>query len=184
MTEKKRIYKSVERESFEVDRETGEITKEQYEQTEMGYVEMEPQYIKIYLDCILRFKGISSSLNPILLSLCKHMHFADKNQIVFVNKYVKDIICAECNVKTKRVEQAIKQFVEAGLLKRQARGVYLVNPYIISRGKWEDVKKLRATFDFITGDISVDTNVNEEEPEAAPVEKPADVKPSGKKKTA
>ena len=87
------------------------------------------------------------------------MNFADKDQIVFVNKYIKDLICAECGVKTKRVEQAIKQFVEVGLLKRKARGVYLVNPYIISRGKWEDVKKLRATFDFITGDFEVDSNV-------------------------
>lgn len=162
MAEKKRIYKSVERERVDVDRETGEIISESFEQTEMGYVEAEPQYIKIYLDCILKFKGISSSLNPILLALCKHMHFADKNQIVFVNKYVKEIICDECGVKIKRVEQAVKQFVEAGLLKRKARGVYLVNPYIISRGKWEDVKKLRATFDFVTGDISVETNVNEE----------------------
>ena len=160
--EKKRIYRSIEQTRLDVDRETGEVLSESAEQIEMGYVEMEPQYIKIYLDTILKFKGISSSFNPILLALCRHMHFADKNQIVFVNKYVKDIICAECGVKTKRVEQAVKQFVEAGLLKRQARGVYLVNPYIISRGKWEDIKKLRATFDFITGDISVDTNVSTE----------------------
>lgn len=156
---KKRIYKATEVSQYNVDRETGEVMSESHQQTEMGYVETEPQYIKIYLDCILRFKNLSSSLNPILIALCKHMHFADKNQIVFVNKYVKDIICKECGVKTKRVEQAVKQFVEAGLLKRQARGVYLVNPYIISRGNWEDVKKLRATFDFITGDITVDSNV-------------------------
>lgn len=161
-TNKKRIYKSVEQTLTNVDHETGEIMSQQTESLEMGYIEVEPQYIKIYLDCILKFKGISSSFNPILLALCRHMHFADKNQIVFVNKYVKDIICAECGVKTKRVEQAVKQFVDAGLLKRQARGVYLVNPYIISRGKWEDIKKLRATFDFITGDISVDTNVSAE----------------------
>lgn len=162
---KKRVYKSVEVSQFNVDRESGEIISESHEQTEMGYVDTEPQYIKIYLDCILRFKNLSSSLNPILIALCRHMHFADKNQIVFVNKYVKDIICKECGVKTKRVEQAVKQFVEAGLLKRQARGVYLVNPYIISRGNWEDIKKLRATFDFMTGDISVETNVQQGEPE-------------------
>lgn len=159
---KKRIYRSIEQTSRVVDRETGEVTQEISEQTEMAYVETEPQYIKIYLDCILKFKGMSNSLNPILLALCKHMQFADKDQIVFVNKYVKDIICAECGIKTKRVEQAIKQFVEAGLLKRRARGVYLVNPYIISRGKWEDVKKLRATFDFMTGDIEVESNVLDE----------------------
>lgn len=160
---KKRIYKSVENSEFVVDRETGEITSETHQQTEMAYVDTEPQYIKIYLDCILRFKNLSSSLNPILIALCRHMHFADKNQIVFVNKYVKELICQECGVKIKRVEQAVKQFTEAGLLKRQARGVYLVNPYIISRGSWEDIKKLRATFDFMTGDISVDTDAEQRE---------------------
>lgn len=164
---KKRVYKSFEREEYNVDRETGEILSEKKETTEMGYVETEPQYIKIYLDCILRFKGISSSFNPILLSLCKHMQYADQNQIVFVNKYIKEIICGECGVKIKRVEQAIKEFVDSGLLMRKARGVYLVNPYIISRGKWEDIKKLRATFDFMTGDIDVETNVDQG-PEPAP----------------
>lgn len=160
--EKKRIYRSVEATNRIVDMQTGEITAEQTEQIEVGFVDAEPPYIKVYLDCLLRFKGLGSSLNPILLSLCRHMNFADKEQIVFVNKYVKDLICAECGVKIKRVEQAIKQFVEVGLLKRKARGVYVVNPYIISRGKWEDIKKLRATFDFITGDIEVESNVIEE----------------------
>lgn len=160
---KKRIYRSVETTEQKVDRETGEILSESFQQTEFGYVDTEPQYIKIYLDCILRFKNLSSSLNPILVALCKHMHFADKNQIVFVNKYTKELICSDCGVKIKRVEQAIKQFTEAGILKRQARGVYIVNPYIISRGSWEDIKKLRATFDFMTGDIDIDVSVDIEQ---------------------
>lgn len=162
---KKRIYRTSEVTNRVVDNLTGEVTSEHTQQTEVGFVEVEPPYIKVYLDCILRFKGLGSSLNPILLALCRHMSFADKDQIVFVNKYVKDIICSECGIKTKRVEQAIRQFVEAGLLKRKARGVYQVNPYIISRGKWEEVSRLRATFDFITGDIEIDSNVLEEDGE-------------------
>lgn len=164
---KKRIYRSTEVTNRVVDNKTGEVTSEDTAIIEMGYVDTEPQYIKIYLDCILRFKGISSSFNPILLSLCKHMQYADQNQIVFVNKYIKEIICSECGVKIKRVEQAIKEFVDSGLLMRKARGVYLVNPYIISRGKWEDIKKLRATFDFMTGDIEVESNVVDAQNEAA-----------------
>ena len=164
---KKRIYRSTEVTNRAVDNKTGEVTAENTEVIEMGYVDTEPQYIKVYLDCILRFKGISSSFNPILLSLCKHMQYADQNQIVFVNKYIKEIICSECGVKIKRVEQAIKEFVDSGLLMRKARGVYLVNPYIISRGKWEDIKRLRATFDFMTGDIEVESNVVDAQNEAA-----------------
>lgn len=156
---KKRVYKSVESQREVVDMTTGEVMSASKEQIEMGYVDAEPQYIKVYLDCVLKFKGISSSFNPILLSLCKHMQYADKDQIVFVNKYIKDLICRDCDVSLKRVEQAINQFVKVGILVRKARGVYAVNPYIISRGKWEDVKKLRATFDFVTGDIKLDTNV-------------------------
>lgn len=159
---KKRIYQSAEVTNCIVDHQTGEITAEHTETIQVGYVDAEPQYIKVYLDCLLKFKGLGSSLNPILLALCRHMNFADKDQIVFVNKYVKELICEECGVKIKRVEQAIKQFTETGLLKRKARGVYLVNPYIISRGKWEDVKKLRATFDFITGEFEVESNVLDE----------------------
>ena len=42
------------------------------------------------------------------------------------------------------------------------RGVYIVNPYIIAKGKWENVKKLRATFDFIEKTFSADISTQKD----------------------
>ena len=153
---KKRVYKTTDVKSTLVDWKTGEVKEQSEQHTEMLYAETEPAYIKIYIDTILKFKGISSSLNPILISLCKHMNFADGGQIVYVNKYVKERICEDCNVSIKRVEQAVRQFTEGGILMRVSRGVYRVNPYIISRGSWEDIKVLRGKFDFMTGEFEAE----------------------------
>lgn len=38
------------------------------------------------------------------------------------------------------------------------RGVYIVNPYIIAKGKWNDIKKFRTTFDYIEKTIEPQIN--------------------------
>lgn len=152
----KTIYKESDEKIQVVDLETGEITQEHQKHVEKSYTDAEPDYIKLYLDTVLTFKGISKALNPVLVSLCKHMSYADKDQIVYVNKYVKTCIEKDTGLKVKRIEQAIKEFKNVGILMQVSRGVYRVNPNIIGRGLWTDIKRLRATFDFVTGDVQAD----------------------------
>jgi hypothetical protein len=121
----------------------------------------EPSYIKIYLDTVLTFKDVSKSLNPILFEFLKYMSYANVydntgGQIIFVNKLMKEVVAKSTNVTIKRVEQAITQFVKAGIFKRIGVGTYQVNPNIFGKGDWKDIKKIRATFDFNTGEIKAD----------------------------
>ena len=160
--QKKRIYRESTAKSEIVNVETGEVISTADTSITEGYVDREPDYIKLYIDTVLTFKGITKALNPVLIALCKHMNFADKEQIVYVNSYTKSLMMQDTGLKLKRVEQAIKQFADAGIIMRVSRGVYRVNPNIIARGKWNDIKLLRATFNFMTGDIKSDIELGEE----------------------
>lgn len=121
----------------------------------------EPNYVKVYLDTVLTFKDVSKSLNPILFEFLKYMSYANiqdntGGQIIFVNKIMKKVVANSTKVTIKRVEQAITQFVKAGIFKRVGMGTYQVNPNIFGKGDWKDIKKIRATFDFNTGEIKAD----------------------------
>jgi len=140
-----------------VDNTTGEVIKEEYVYKQRA----EPHYIKLYIDCLCDFKGISKSLNPILLGFVKRMSYAasDKDyggQILYLNAAFKKAVAAECGVSLKRVDQAITHFVKSGIFARVATATYQVNPEMFGRGQWKDIKNIRATFDFGAGTVETE----------------------------
>lgn len=149
-----------------VDHETGEVKVTD----SLHYQSVEPPFIKLYLDCLAEFKGLSKSLNPILIQLLSQMSYASMKdphggQIIYLNAALKRRIAEEVNKSTKRIEQAITDFVKAGIFTRIATGTYQVNPKLFGRGEWKDVKNIRATFDFGAGTIN--TEIIHREPEDA-----------------
>ncbi len=139
------------------DSATGEIK----EQSTTFIQAAEPSFVKLYLDCYCAFKGLPQSIPPILLEFLKHMSYADKEQneggqIIALNKYIKESIAANTNTSIKRIEQVITQFCKAGIFRRIATGTYQVNPEIIGKGEWKDIKAIRsANFDFHNKTVTV-----------------------------
>lgn len=132
-----------------IDHETGEILTEEF----VHKRSVEPSYIKLYVDCLCSFKGLSKSLNPILLELLKYMSYADVTkpnggQIIYLNKQLKQDVASATQKSLKRVEQAIGQFKDANIFKQIARGTYQVNPLLFGKGEWKDIKNIIAQFDF------------------------------------
>lgn len=138
-------------ESKTIDLSTGEVLVEDTITHTMQ--EREPNYIKLYLDTLLTFKDLSRSLNPILLEFLNHMSYANDEQLIFVNAYMKKNIGEKLNLTVKRIDQALSDFVKSNIFKRVARGTYQVNPHLFGRGEWKDIKKIRAEFDFNTGEV-------------------------------
>lgn len=159
-----------------IDNDTGEVLNQEivYKQSP------EPNFIKLYLDCLCSFKGISKSLNPILIELLQHMSFAslqdpEGGQIIYLNAELKRRIAKSTNKTVKRVEQALTDFVKANVLKRIAVGTYQVNANLFGRGEWKDIKNIRAKFDFANGTIDAEIiKTNEQETQKAPSERLTD----------
>lgn len=121
----------------------------------------EPAFIKLYLDCLCDFKGLSKSLNPILLEFLKYMTYANiqennGGQIIYLNAEMKRQIAIATGKTVKRVEQAITDFVKTGVFKRIATGTYQVNGNLFGKGDWKDIKNIRATFDFGKGEMQAE----------------------------
>ena len=147
-----------------VDHESGEI----FEQEFIHRRGAEPPFIKLYLDCLCDFKGLSKSLNPILLEFLKYMTYANTSdpnggQIIYLNAALKRNIAAATGKTVKRIEQAITDFVKTGVFARIATGTYQVNAELFGKGDWKDIKNIRATFDFAKG--TVETEIVKEQNE-------------------
>ena len=163
--EKKKITKLITTEN--IDYNTGEIkNKEEYQEC---YVDNEPDNNKLYIEQICPFNGLKQGISPILLKFCSYLTYPKKssqNQLIYINKTIKEEIAAELGVTEKRINQALTEFINAGIFKKildektqkYRRGVYIVNPYILAKGKWNDIKKFRATFDYIEKTIKPEIN--------------------------
>ena len=122
----------------------------------------EPDFVKLYIDCICNFKGLRKGLSPIFIALLKYMTYADiedeyGGQVIAVNSYIKQQIAKSLGYTgIESINKALTDFVKAGLLKRIARGTFQVNPQIVGKGNWKDIKNIRATFDFNTKEIIPD----------------------------
>lgn len=175
MDKKPKTKKGVKKEVFhevlesKINYETGEIKEETT--TIRTVAEREPDYIKLYVDMICVFNEIESSFSKVILECSKYINYADDKQggLLEITSFRKQNIADACNVSVSRINQAITTFVKKNIfipyLKpdgTKQRGVFIVNPYIIARGKWDNIKKLRATFDFIEKTINPDISTQKD----------------------
>ena len=157
MKNKKRtLYEKV------VTTQEGELVKH-----EAVYTSKEPDFIKVYLDCLLTFKGVRKGLNPILLQFLSYMTYADSEsaeggQIIIINRYVKEAISKKLDLSIESVNKALTEITKAGIFRRISSGTYQANPNLFGRGEWKDIKNIRAVFDFAERNVNAEIIKTEE----------------------
>lgn len=129
--------------TIHLNEETGQVISSDSTKTYM--VDKEPDYIKMYISDIARLKEIPAGMDKILFSLLKGMGY---NNIVPVYMPIKQMIANDLGVSINYINKAIDKFYKAGLLIRHARGLYIADPQLFARGKWEDIKDLRLVIDY------------------------------------
>lgn len=131
-----------------------------------AYVGKEPDYVKIYTDCQLVFNNLDIGLSPYIIAFAKHMTFANDDNpqyrsIVYTNKYVREQVADVLNVSDRQVQRAIKNLVNSEIFipiiknGKQERGVYFVNPWVMAKGEWKDIKALRQSFEYVQGSNTI-----------------------------
>ena len=150
-----------------LDNTTGEVNQQHSKRYEKVKLPPEPPFVKLYLDCLSKFKGLQLSLNPILMAMLDNSKWSNPNEEsgmrLYLNKALKEEIANRCGVGLKRVEQAITEFVKKGIMVRVAAGTYDFNPFLFGKGKWENIYNIRATFDFGKNEVIADIVKREEE---------------------
>lgn len=152
------IYKNLkkdkiiyERVSHIIDNKTGEILKTSTENLKVA--QKEPDFIKLYLNTMATFSGLKNFPTNVLMSFSNYITYANSRreqmEIAF-NKRNKEQMADECNISVSMLDKYIKKCVDAGVFfKTDCRGVYKLNPFFLAKGEWNNIKELRAEFDFI-----------------------------------
>lgn len=153
-----------------IDKDTGEVLS-----TEERYINKsaEPDYVKLYIDAWCAFKAVKGVNINFLYKLLPLMTYANDGQYIGATTFFRKMIAEELGWSEKsalnRFAQEIKKLCNAGVLKRVSSQTYQVNPELIGKGEWKDIKKLRATFNLETGEVSHSYQKEGRSPKPAPL---------------
>lgn len=128
------------------------------EDTTIRYKTTEPDYVKLYIEAWCAFKGAGKNVNTnFLYHLLPYMTYAQEKQLIFLNAYIKQIIAEQLNwseaTLQNRFNVELNKLIRKKILKRVATSTYMVNPELIGRGEWKDIKNLQATFNLKDGSV-------------------------------
>ncbi len=110
-------------------------------QTEF-YVQNEPDYIKLYIKDVSRLNSLPNYVHIVLNSLMEHVTYSNT---LIITAHIRRKIASGGEVSEEGIKKAITVLIEKGILKREARGHYLMDPFIFGKGKWNDIKQIRTT---------------------------------------
>ena len=123
--------------------DTGEIISSETLTTKM--IAKEPPHVKIYLEDIARINGLPPAASKVLNLLIQNMGY---NNMVPMLKPFKQVVCNSINIKMNTLEKVIKDLEKASILHRFARGLYILDPNLFAKGKWENIQKLRLIIEY------------------------------------
>ncbi|MDV7390848.1 replication/maintenance protein RepL, partial [Arthrospira platensis SPKY1] len=121
-----------------IDENTGELLSSKKVTKVM--LPQEPAFVKLYLQDVMKIMNLTSSCKDVLFAFLPTMGY---NNVIAAQKYVKEMICEQLGIKMNTLNKAIDTMSKEGVLVRKGRGIYVVNPQIIAKGKWEDIQEIR-----------------------------------------
>jgi hypothetical protein len=126
-----------------IDSETGEIINQA--RKEVLSVGKEPSYYKVYINDLANLQGLNPTEKKVLEILSANMSI---DNIIVVIKPIKEKLAIAINGSFESVKKAIIGLTKKGILLKEERACYRVNPKYIAKGKWEDIKALRLVIEY------------------------------------
>jgi len=154
--------------SRSVDTETGEITSTLINTTEVfRRTEGEGNFVKLYVTDLGKLNKLQHKTMMVLLELVKTMDY--KNEISISIGKKKDM-CKELDIYnlvngekvlgTNIIDQHITKLVKSSLLIRKDKGMYIANPNLFGKGKWQDIKAIRMQFEYNDNGSFIKTEID------------------------
>lgn len=150
---KKNLIKEYKIES--VDYNSGEVTQETTYSSQK--VDTEPDYIKLYIADMSRWADLQHATSSVLGAVLRYMTYDNK---ILLNSFAKDTIANYLGISKASIDQQLHKLVKRGLLARIGYGSYVANPYIFGRGKWTEIKEIRATVTYNKDGVSFSVITN------------------------
>lgn len=126
-----------------LDNETGEIVRRKTFTSTL--IEKEPPHVKIYLEDIAKINDLPPAASKVLNILVQNMGY---NNMVPMLKPFKEVICNSLDIKMNTLEKVVALLKEKHILHTFSRGLYILDPYLFAKGKWENIKNLRLIIEY------------------------------------
>jgi hypothetical protein len=126
-----------------IDAQTGEIIK--IKRYTSALVEKEPPHVKIYLQDIVKLNDLPPAAVKVLNMLIQNMGY---NNMVPMLKPFKEVICKSLNIKMNTLDKIIGMLKDKQIIHQFARGLYILDPYLFAKGRWENIKNLRLIIEY------------------------------------
>lgn len=145
-----------------VDSATGEVVSQAVTTVDR---EAEPDYVKLYVRAWIEFKEIKGINSSLLAHLLPYVTYARQGQRIILSPILKREIAHELGWAEKtalqRFNNELRKLCAQGVLRNVGENTYAVNPELVGKGSWADIKLLRATFNVIgpkAGKVTVETD--------------------------
>lgn len=126
-----------------LDGESGEIVRRK--RITSTLVEKEPPHVKIYLEDIAKINDLPPAAAKVLNILVQNMGY---NNMVPMLKPFKEVICRSLDIKMNTLEKVIAVLKEKHILHTFSRGLYILDPYLFAKGRWENIQNLRLIIEY------------------------------------
>jgi len=133
------------RTEIKINPETGKAKEIEQTKERTVKVEQEPSFIKLYLQDICKLNDIPKTGSKLLNELLKYTAY---DNMILIPTYVKEKISKDLNMNIGTVSNSLSKLTKKGILKREGKGAYRLNPYLFGKGKWTDIKKIRAEWEY------------------------------------
>lgn len=101
----------------------------------------EPGFVKLYLDDLKLLSGVRGRDMDAFTALIPRIGYDSRLDLTTA---VRDTLIEELGWKSRsELNNSLTRLKHKGLLISAGRGSYLINPALIAKGGWEDVKQIR-----------------------------------------
>jgi hypothetical protein len=122
---------------------TGEILSQNRKVIELTKLEPEPDYVKMYVADLSKLVGLKEGHGRILPFIAASVGYDGFISLAGGRK-ARIALTAGCSVKS--VNNAITEYVKAGILIRAGRAEYELNPMLFAKGEWRNIRERRQSF--------------------------------------
>lgn len=141
-----------------VDRETGEEIRR--EEVYDVPVPSEPEYVKLYLGDLVKLHDLPGSSSNILYELLKFMDYT--NSVIVIAARRREI-CNSLGIQEVTFKKALTALVQADVLIKKERSLFLFNPNLFGRGPWNNIRKLRLELQYSKAGREVSVYIDDRE---------------------
>lgn len=138
---KKKVIKETVTETVDV--QSGEVLSQT--KVTSTIVPREPEFVKLYIDDLKRFFDLNQSESRLLNCLLRYMSY---NNVVVLLKPIKDMMSVELNMPMNTLNKGIDNLYKQNILIRMHKSVYLIDPNLFGKGKWEDIHSIRLSISY------------------------------------